>query len=179
MRIVAGRWRGRTLQAPKGMATRPTSDRVREALFSMLTSRLGGFDDLLVADLFAGSGALGFEALSRGAARCTFVEENREALAALQANARSLGAEADIRARSAAAIGPAHSPYDVVFMDPPYGSGLGAIALERLRKTGWVAPKSWISLETERGEQVDAPGYAIDTERRFGKAQLALLRPID
>ena len=92
MRIVAGEWRGRRLVAPRGDATRPTADRTREALFSMLTSRLGSFEDLAVADLFAGSGALGLEALSRGAANCLFVEQDGAALAALRANITALDA---------------------------------------------------------------------------------------
>ena len=87
MRIISGQWRGRTLVAPKGDATRPTADRTREALFSMLVSRLGSFDGLAVADLFAGSGALGFEALSRWAASCLFVEQDRAASDTLRANA--------------------------------------------------------------------------------------------
>src|SRR3546814_13983274 len=86
MRIIAGQWRGRSIDAPKGDTTRPTADRTREALFSMLTSRLGSFEGLAVADLFAGSGALGLEALSRGAASCIFVEQDRAALDALHAN---------------------------------------------------------------------------------------------
>ncbi|MAC11937.1 MAG: 16S rRNA (guanine(966)-N(2))-methyltransferase RsmD, partial [Sphingorhabdus sp.] len=92
MRIISGQYRGRKLAAPKGDATRPTADRTREALFSMLTSRLGSFDDLAVLDLFSGSGALGLEALSRGAASCLFVEQDRAALDALKANIAALGA---------------------------------------------------------------------------------------
>ena len=92
MRIIAGAWRGRPLAAPAGAATRPTADRARETLFSMLTSRLGTFEGLTVADLFAGTGALGLEALSRGAAHATFVETDRSALAALKANIAKLGA---------------------------------------------------------------------------------------
>ncbi|MFZ5794795.1 MAG: RsmD family RNA methyltransferase, partial [Pseudomonadota bacterium] len=91
MRIIAGKWRGRPIVAPKGDATRPTADRVREALFSMLASRLGSFEDLAVADLFAGSGALGLEALSRGAASCIFVEQDKAALDALRTNITKLG----------------------------------------------------------------------------------------
>src|SRR6185312_6631754 len=90
MRIIAGKWRGRTLEAPAGLATRPTADRVRETLFSMLASRLGSFEDLRVADLFAGSGALGLEALSRGAASATFVENGAKASAAIRRNADKL-----------------------------------------------------------------------------------------
>ena len=89
MRIIAGKWRGRTLDAPPGMDTRPTADRVRETLFNMLASRLGSFEQLRVADLFAGSGALGFEALSRGAAHASFVERDPKAIAAIRHNAAS------------------------------------------------------------------------------------------
>src|ERR687889_728011 len=102
MRIIAGAWRGRPLLAPPGRGTRPTSDRAREGLFSMLASRLGTFEGLQVADLFAGTGALGLEALSRGAARCTFVENDRAALDILRRNIETLGAgeRAEIRAQA-------------------------------------------------------------------------------
>src|SRR5438067_10641164 len=92
MRIIAGKWRGRAIEAPPGLATRPTADRVRETLFSMLASRLGSFDELRVADLFAGSGALGLEALSRGAASATFVESDPQAAAVIRQNAEQFGA---------------------------------------------------------------------------------------
>lgn len=171
MRIIAGKWRGRTLLAPPGQATRPTSDRTREALFSMLTSRLGSFDELRVADIFAGTGALGLEALSRGAAHCTFVERDREALTILKANIAKLGAEgADVRAQ--AAEGFAGGPFDLVFMDPPYGSGLGQKILPRLA----LEPGAWVSIETAFNEDVAVPGFEIDAARRHGKAKLTLLR---
>lgn len=171
MRIIAGRWRGRTLVAPPGDATRPTADRTREALFSMLTSRVGSFEDLRVADLFAGTGALGLEALSRSAAQCTFVERDREALTALKSNIEKLGAVGtDIRAQ--AAEGFAGGPYDIVFMDPPYGSGLGQKVLPRLAlETG-----AWASIETAYNEDVEVPGFDIDAVRQHGKAKLTLLR---
>ena len=104
MRIIAGRWRGRVLEAPRGRGTRPTADRVRETLFSMLASRLGSFEDLRVADLFAGSGALGFEALSRGAAQASFVENDSKAAAIIRANAEKLGAQIQLLAGSALAL---------------------------------------------------------------------------
>src|ERR1700709_1624309 len=129
MRIIAGQWRGRAIVAPKGDATRPTADRRREALFSMRFSRVGSFEDLAVADLFAGSGALGLEALSRGAATCVFVEKDRAAVDALKANIAKLGAKADVRAQSVLALPPATKPYDLILMDPPYGTGAGAVAL--------------------------------------------------
>src|SRR5204862_5590685 len=97
MRVIAGTWRGRPLVAPKGDVTRPTADRTREALFSMLAARLGDFEGLAVGDFFAGSGALGIEALSRGAGSCLFVEQDRNALDALRAHLEKLGAKGDVR----------------------------------------------------------------------------------
>ncbi|WP_448657555.1 16S rRNA (guanine(966)-N(2))-methyltransferase RsmD [Sphingomonas sp. CJ99] len=179
MRIIAGQWRGRRLAAPKGDATRPTADRTREALFSMLVSRIGSFEGLTVADLFAGSGALGFEALSRGAASCLFVEQDRDALAVIRANAEMLGIRADIRAQSVMALGPAPGPIDLVMMDPPYGTGAGAVALDKLNRLGWIGPATWVSIETEKGEPVNAAGFAIDADRSHGKARLTLLRRAD
>jgi 16S rRNA (guanine966-N2)-methyltransferase len=176
MRIIAGKWRGRVLAAPKGDATRPTADRTREALFSMLTSRVGDFEGLAVADLFAGSGALGFEALSRGAASCLFVEQDRAALDALRANAEKLGVRADVRAASVLALGPAAKPMDLILMDPPYGTGAGSVALDKLARLGWTSPATWISIETGKAETVDVAGFAIDAERVHGKAKLTLLR---
>jgi 16S rRNA (guanine966-N2)-methyltransferase len=171
VRIIAGRWRGRTLLAPPGEATRPTADRTREALFSMLTSRLGSFEELRAADIFAGTGALGLEALSRGAAHCTFVERDREALAALKANIEKLGATGtDVRAQ--AAEGFTGGPFDIVFMDPPYGSSLGQKLLPRLT----LEPGAWASIETAYNEDVDVPGFDTDAVRTHGKAKLTLLR---
>ncbi|MGL4314813.1 MAG: 16S rRNA (guanine(966)-N(2))-methyltransferase RsmD [Sphingomonas sp.] len=180
MRIIAGQWRGRPIVAPKGDATRPTADRTREALFSMLTSRLGSFEGLAVADLFAGSGALGLEALSRGAARCLFVEHDRAAIDALRANVAKLAAtNADIRALSVLALGPAPSPLDLVMMDPPYRSGAGIVALDKLTRLGWIGPASWVSIETAMDEPVELAGFDIDATRTHGKARLTLLRMAD
>lgn len=176
MRIIAGQWRGRKLIAPKGEATRPTADRLREALFSMLTSRLGSFEGLRVADLFAGSGALGLEALSRGAASSTFVEQDRAALEALRANVTTLGANADVRAQSVLALPAASEPYDLLLLDPPYATGAGVVALDRLGRLGWISPASLISLETARDEAVELRGFSIDAERTYGKAKLTLLQ---
>ncbi|WP_326524376.1 16S rRNA (guanine(966)-N(2))-methyltransferase RsmD [Sphingomonas sp.] len=177
MRIVAGQWRGRPLAAPAGQATRPTADRTREALFSMLASRLGSFEDLAVADLFAGSGALGLEALSRGAASCLFVEQDRPALDALRANIAKLGATgAEVRAASVLSLGPARAPIDLILMDPPYASGAGNVALDKLARLGWTTPATWVSIETAKDERVDVAGFAIDAERVHGKAKITLLR---
>lgn len=176
MRIIAGTWRGRPIAAPAGAATRPTADRVREALFSMLTSRLGSFEDLLVLDGFAGTGALGLEALSRGAARATFVEHDRKAVEALRANVEKLGAEATILAQRVETLGAAMAAHHVALLDPPYGESLAAPALARLAERGWLAPGAWVSVETGRDEALDAPGFAADVTRHHGKALLHLLR---
>jgi len=176
MRIIAGTWRGRPLVAPKGDTTRPTADRTREALFSMLVSRIGSFEDLAVGDLFAGSGALGLEALSRGAASCLFVEQDKAALDALRANIAKLGAKADVRAQSVLALGPAAKPLDLLLLDPPYGTGAGAVALDKLARLGWVGPASWVSIETARDEAVEVAGFVVDAEKIYGKARVTLLR---
>ena len=174
MRIVAGQWRGRKLLAPAGETTRPTSDRTRETLFSMLVSRLGTFEGLKVADLFAGSGALGIEALSRGAATCLFVETDAAALRALRSNVANLQAapQTDVRAASVLALGPAPAPLDLILLDPPYGSGAGVVALEKLQRLGWIGPATWISLETALKEDAKVKGLEIDSERKVGKAQI-------
>lgn len=178
MRIVAGEWRGRKLVAPKGEATRPTADRTRETLFSMLASRLGSFEGLTVADLFAGSGALGLEALSRGAGRCLFVENDEAALKTIRANIATLDARgrADVRAGSVTALGPAGSATDLILLDPPYGTGAGAVALDRLLRLGWIGEATWIALETGAEEKVEIKGLSVEAERRVGKAKLTLLR---
>lgn len=178
LRIIAGEWRGRKLKAPAGDTTRPTADRTRETLFSMLTSRLGSFEELSVLDLFAGSGALGLEALSRGAAKCVFVEQDRAAIDILRANIRTLEADdrAEIRPSSVLTLGPALKPFDVVLIDPPYATGAGAVALDKLARLGWFAPSTWISVETGKSEKLDVSGFEIDAERVVGKAKLTLLR---
>ena len=178
MRVIAGEWRGRKLIAPKNDATRPTADRTRETLFSMLASRVGSFEGLYVADLFAGSGALGIEALSRGAGHCLFGEQDRDALDALRQNLAALGAtsRADIRAGSVLGLGPARRRFDLLLFDAPYGTGAGSVALDKLNRLGWIGPDSWISVETGERESVDVAGFAIDAERRVGKAKLTLLR---
>lgn len=176
MRIIAGAWRGRAIVAPKGEVTRPTADRTREALFSMLASRIGTFGGLSVVDLFAGSGALGIEALSRGAESCLFVEQDKPALDALRANIAKLGARADVRAQSVLTLGPATKPYDLILLDPPYGTGAGVVALERLLRLGWIGPATWISVETGAKEPIVVEGLTVDAERTHGKARITLLR---
>ena len=178
MRIIAGEWRRRQLRAPPGEATRPTADRTRETLFAMLQSRLGDFEGLAVADLFAGSGALGLEALSRGAASCLFVEQDPAAIRALRANIAALRAQpqCDVRASSVMQLGPAKAPLDLMLLDPPYHSGAGGVALDRLARLGWIGAATWIALETAHDEKVQVKALDIDTERKVGKARLTLLR---
>ncbi len=178
MRIIAGEWRGRKLVAPAGQQTRPTADRTRETLFSMLASRLGSFDELRVADLYAGSGALGLEALSRGAAHATFVESDRAAVKAIEANAAALCARdrTSLRAMSAAAL-PASEPFDLIFADPPYAPGSGTTVAATVAKAGWLANGGWMAVETHRGDAIAPPdGWEIDAERDVGRARITLLR---
>lgn len=179
MRVVAGEWRGRRLLAPKNDATRPTADRTRETLFSMLASRVGSFEGLYVADLFAGSGALGIEALSRGAEHCLFGEQDRDALDALKKNLAALGAtaRADVRAGSVLGLGPARRTFDLLLFDAPYNSGAGSVALDKLNRLGWIGPDSLVSIETSEKEVVEIAGFDVDAERKVGKAKLTLLRP--
>lgn len=175
MRIVAGKWRGRRIEAPPGLATRPTADRVRETLFSMIASRLGGFDDLRVADLFAGSGALGFEALSRGAASATFVDNDQRALATIRQNAAKLGAAVEIISVSALSL-PRSPEFALILADPPYSTGSGSAVVASVLKSGWLAPGGWMSVETAKGDAVDPLDLAVEATRDVGRARLTLLR---
>jgi len=176
VRIIAGAWRGRPLLAPTGLATRPTSDRAREALFSMLQSRLGSFEGLKVADLFAGTGALGLEALSRGAAHCTFAETDRAALEVLKRNLAALGANSRAEVRPEDATRLAGGPYHLVLLDPPYRSGLGQRALVPLVGRGALAPAALVSLEVARDEDAVVSGLTVEAERVYGKAKIMLMR---
>jgi len=183
MRIVAGKFRGAGLVAPKGLATRPTSDRVRQALFNVLEHGAPGldFDGLRVLDLFAGSGALGIEALSRGARFCLFVEESAEARGAIRRNVEALGLTGvtKIWRRDATRLGEAGriEPFDVVLCDPPYGTGRGQPALAAAVEGGWTAAEAVVVLEERAGFAVDwpAPLQEID-RRRYGDTEIAVAR---
>ena len=178
MRIIAGQWRGRKLAAPKGDLTRPTADRTRETLFSMLASRLGSFEGLSVADLFAGSGALGLEALSRGAASCLFVEQDAAAVKTIRANIDALDARraSVVQQASVMTLGPAKQPHDLILLDPPYDTSAGAVALDRMLRLGWIGPATWMAVETGAKEDFAVRGLVADAERKVGKAKLTLLR---
>jgi 16S rRNA (guanine966-N2)-methyltransferase len=177
VRIIAGKWRGRAIEAPPGTGTRPTADRVRETLFSMLASRIGSFEDLRVADLFAGSGALGFEALSRGAGSVTFVESEVKAVAAIRRNADKLGGSDRMQIVTGSALSlPRSAPFDLIFADPPYASESGNAVVRSICDAGWLARGGWLSIESSRGNAVDAGDLILETDREVGRARLSLLR---
>jgi 16S rRNA (guanine966-N2)-methyltransferase len=174
MRVVGGRLRGRALASPKSHAIRPTSDRLRESLFNILAHAYElPQAETRVLDLFAGTGALGIEALSRGAAYATFVENSAEGRGLIRANMDTFGLNgvARILRRDATALGPAGTiaPFDLVFLDPPYGKGLGEQALAGLAAGGWLTPGAVVVFERGAGEpDLDAPGYEVLDQRRYG-----------
>ena len=185
MRIVAGAHRGRTLVAPKGQSTRPTSDRARQALFDVLEHApwAGGLGGRRIIDLYAGSGALGLEALSRGVDFCLFVERAAEARAVIAANVRDLGAGDRVRIegwdartlpRRLAADGAA---FDLAFLDPPYGTALALPALASLAAGGWLAKDALCVVEQGEEEPFRAPaGFAVADERKWGAARVWFVR---
>ena len=181
LRIVAGRARGRRLVTPAGDRVRPTSDRVREAVFSALTSRLAaGFSGLRVLDAFAGTGALGLEAWSRGAAHVTFFERDRKALACLDANIAALGVlagECEVdRVDALAAFNRPRAAFDVVFVDPPYDAGLYAPALETLAQGARLRPGAIVVVEHRTGATVTAPAsLELDFDRAWGDTTVKLM----
>ncbi len=128
-----------------------------------------------MADIFAGTGALGLEALSRGADHCTFVDQDREALKALKANIAMLDAKADVLPIAVSAIGPSRRAYDLLMFDPPYGSGGAGALLEKMTRLGWAAPSAWATVETRGDEQVLAGGWTLEVERTYGIAKLSVL----
>jgi 16S rRNA (guanine966-N2)-methyltransferase len=184
MRVVGGRHRGRKLVAPQGDAVRPTSDRAREALFNILSHgdfAAAGlpFAGENVIDAFAGTGALGIEALSRGAARAVFIETDRAALAALRRNLAALDEEQAADIVAADATRPPRPPYAaaIAFLDPPYRSGLASAALTALAETGWLATRALAIVELAATEPFSLPaGFAMIDERRYGAAKLVFLR---
>ncbi len=180
MRIIAGSWRGRKLLTPSDRAVRPTSDRAREALFAILEIGKPPLRGARFLDLFCGTGAVGLEAASRGAAEVWLVDNDREALALARANLTRLGAPANVRVveRDATRLGPARKEaFDLVFLDPPYRSGLARPALAGLAG-GWLAPGAGVIVELAASEELSLPaGYALEQERRYGAARFVFLRP--
>jgi 16S rRNA (guanine966-N2)-methyltransferase len=184
MRIVGGRFRGRTLTAPKSQAIRPTADRLRESLFNILAHGYGDpLDGARVLDLFAGTGALGLEALSRGAGFVLFVDDGAEARALLRGNVDALGAggSSKVYRRDATKLGPAHpmEPFSLVFLDPPYGKDLAAPALASARDGGWLTPDALIVVEEAADVAFAPPDGFEEIERRdYGDTQLIFLRTV-
>ena len=186
MRIIAGRHRGRRLLAPAGAATRPTADRVRQALFDVLWhapwAGRAAVEGARVLDAFAGTGALGLEALSRGGTHATFLETDRAALSALRANIAACRETERCTVLAADATRPprAPSPCALVFLDPPYGRGLVEASLPALSAAGWIAPDALVCAELEAapgGGASPPPGFATVAERAHGAARILFLRP--
>jgi 16S rRNA (guanine966-N2)-methyltransferase len=184
MRIVAGQFKGRPIQAPKSDATRPTSDRARESLFNILAHAdwAPDLEGARVIDLFAGSGALGFEAISRGASFCLFVETAHAARGAIRQNVDTLSlfGNTRIHRRSATELGekPAGlgSPFNLAFMDPPYKKGLVEPCLRVLRDGGWLADNALIVVETAADETPDLSGWDLVSDRSIGAAKIWFLK---
>lgn len=185
MRIVSGQYRGKPLITPPGLATRPTSDRARESIFNILEHApwSPGLRGARAADLFAGSGALGLEALSRGAAFCLFVETDDAARGAIRDNIETLGLFGctRIHRRDATDLGPRPStagpPFDLVFLDPPYGKGMGEKALIELQVHGWLKPGALAVFERGAEEpDIEIEGYDVLDVRDYGAARVHFLR---
>ena len=183
MRIVGGTFRGRALASPKHEGLRPTSDRVRESLFNILEHGVGDISlkGTRVIDLFAGTGALGLEALSRGADFCLFVEDRAEARAVIRTNveAMQLTGKSRIFRRDATNLGDAAtmSAFGLAFLDPPYDTQLGAKALEALATGGWLTPRALVVLEESAGVTVHIPDKFVEFDRRtYGDTQVILAR---
>lgn len=182
MRIVGGALRGRKLLAPEGSAIRPTSDRVREAVFNILLHGIEDFEieGARVIDLFAGTGALGLEALSRGASFCLFVDDGVEARGLIRDNADALGLTGQTRLfrRDAAKLGVSSAGrFALAFLDPPYGKGLAELALAELRDGGWLEPKAIVVVEESAGLFGEAPAGFTELDRRsYGDTDVTFLR---
>jgi 16S rRNA (guanine966-N2)-methyltransferase len=185
MRITAGRFKGRNLIPPKDMSVRPTSDKVRQAVFNMLEHRDFGFDfgleDARVVDLFAGTGALGLEALSRGARYCLFVDDAAESRALIRQNVEALGltGASKIWRRDAAKLGALDTlqPFDLAFLDPPYRKNLIAPALTGLRDGGWLVSPAVIVAEMAEDENYPpTDGFELLDDRVYGDTRIVLLK---
>ena len=185
MKIVAGKFKGRTIKTPTGLETRPTSQRMREALFNVLQHGIPdvSLEDARILDLFSGSGSLGIEAISRGAKYCIFVDESLPARAALRENidALGLGGQTRIFRRDATRMKPAGNlgAFDIIFADPPYDKGLGEAALLRVLEGGWLEPGGIFVLEERKTAEIKLPdGVEILDQRTHGEAQVLIIKQI-
>ena len=183
MRIIGGKFRGQILAAPSGRNTRPTADRVREAIFNILSHGTPAvtIEGARVLDLFAGTGALGLEALSRGARFCQFVDDRAEARGVIRRNADALGVigQCKIWRRDATRLGPCapQPPYDLAFIDPPYGRSFGEKALRSLIEGGWLAKDAIAVLEESSRSEIDIPrGMILTDERVYGDSKVLFLK---
>jgi 16S rRNA (guanine966-N2)-methyltransferase len=181
MRVVGGRLRGRSLSAPTSQAVRPTADRLREALFNILVHAHGDpVSGARVLDLFAGTGALGIEALSRGAAFALFVDDAAEARALLRDNVTALGLGGSTRIfrRDATKLGDAHpvEPFSLAFLDPPYGQGLAEQALTSAQAGAWLRPQALIVVEEMKAAFTAPPGFTEFERRAYGDTEFVVLR---
>ncbi len=180
LRVSGGRLKGRVLRAPAGLATRPSAAKLRQALFNIIGPDIQG---ARVLDIFAGSGALGLEALSRGAARCLFVDQAPAAMKALKANIEALGLSGQARALIADAARPqaaiaAAAPFDLILADPPYGRGLAAAVMELVARQGLLAPQGLLAIEHAPGESPPPPpGWRLVSERSYGQSRLSFFSP--
>ncbi|MGF1477473.1 MAG: 16S rRNA (guanine(966)-N(2))-methyltransferase RsmD [Geminicoccaceae bacterium] len=178
LRILAGQRRGLKLAAPEDRSLRPTSARAREALFNRLRDRWGDPSDLAFLDVFAGTGAVGLEALSAGFDHVTFIENDPAALRLLEKNRQLMNAPHNSRVlrQDASKLGPSFRRFDVVYLDPPYGSGLIGPALNGLVRQAWLAEEAWLIVELERkGEVVPPPGLELEETRGYGAGKLGFL----
>jgi 16S rRNA (guanine966-N2)-methyltransferase len=179
MRIIAGRHRGRKLLTPEDRRIRPTSDRAREALFAVLDHGRPPLGGARFLDLFCGTGAVGLEAWSRGAAQVLLIDREPAALRLAEANVARLGgpSEVSVRAADASALGQAPGPFDLVFLDPPYRSDLATPALVALSSHGWLSAGARVIVQLAPGEACEAPApFALDDQRRYGNAKFLLFR---
>ncbi len=184
MRIIAGKFRGKALLSPTDDSIRPTSDRTREAVFNILASRIGvHLEGVKVLDLFAGTGALGLEALSRGASSAIFVDTGAEARGLIRDHIEAFGIAgiAKLLRRDATDLGPAGNmgPFNLVFLDPPYGKGLGEKALLALQSDNWLAKDATIVLEESSEVTLDLPtGFELEDRRDYGAAAVHFMRVV-
>ncbi|MEZ4528955.1 MAG: 16S rRNA (guanine(966)-N(2))-methyltransferase RsmD [Desulfobacterales bacterium] len=178
MRIIAGEFRGRKLLSVRGMKTRPTSDRIRESIFNILSDAV---QDAVVLDLFAGTGAMGIEALSRGGRHALFIEQNRDALAAISQNIRNCSLENRTRTmrwdivKNLNCLRNMPDPFTLVFMDPPYAQNMVEPALQNLMQSGSLAPGAMIAAEHTPAEPVETQGIEITDQRKYGKTVVSFL----